>query len=218
MDAVMTRQQISLIAGSTLVLGALIMYAAQHVLRLRAIHARREVDVVIAARYLQVGTAVLDQDLTLTRFQAADAPADSFHDKLRILGRSVLLPISKGSALFPYELGGYGDPLMTMAVGMRAVSIRASGVVDVAHSVQSGTRVDVFVIGTPRRGGKEQSTTLLKNVTVIATGQSVERNSGGDVPMVPTVTLLLLPDDARKLAAAKVRGRFQLSPNVLGKE
>src|SRR3989442_11710901 len=94
---------------------------------------------------------------------------------------------------------------------MRAVSVRVNEVVSVAGFVLPGTRVDVLLTGNPSGASEQQTTTVLENVAVIATGQRLERNAAGDPQSTPVITLLVSPDDAQKLTLASTQGRIQLA-------
>src|SRR5262249_26331490 len=96
--------------------------------------------------------------------------------------------------------------------GMRAVSVRVNEVVSVAGFVLPGTRVDVLLTGNPTGSADQQTTTVLENVAVLATGQKLERNSAGDPENAAVITLLVSPDDAQKLTlASSSGGKIQLS-------
>jgi pilus assembly protein CpaB len=126
----------------------------------------------------------------------------------------VVLPIAKGEFVLPLKLAGenagYGLPSL-IPPGMRAVSVRVNEVVSVAGFVLPGTRVDVLLTGNPSGATEQQTTTVLENVAVIATGQRLERNSAGAPQMTPVITLLVSPDDAQKLTLASTQGRIQLA-------
>jgi pilus assembly protein CpaB len=68
-----------------------------------------------------------------------------------------------------------------------------------------------LLTGNPSGASEQQTTTVLENVAVIATGQRLERNSAGDPQMTPVITLLVSPDDAQKLTLASTQGRIQLA-------
>ena len=95
--------------------------------------------------------------------------------------------------------------------GMRAVSVRVNEVVSVAGFVQPGTRVDVLLTGNPGGATEQQTSTVLENVAVLATGQRLERNAAGEASSAPVITLLVSPDDAQKLTLAGNQGRIQLT-------
>jgi pilus assembly protein CpaB len=95
--------------------------------------------------------------------------------------------------------------------GMRAVSVRVNEVIGVAGFVVPGTRVDVLLTGNPSGANDQQTTTVLENVAVIATGQKLERNTAGEPQVTPVITLLVSPDDAQKLTLATTQGKIQLA-------
>ncbi len=94
---------------------------------------------------------------------------------------------------------------------MRAVSVRVNEIVSVAGFVTPGTRVDVLLTGTPNGGSEQQTTTVLQNVAVIASGHTLERTSTGEAQNTPVITLLVSPDDAQRLTLASAEGHIQLS-------
>jgi pilus assembly protein CpaB len=73
-----------------------------------------------------------------------------------------------------------------------------------------GTRVDVLVTGNPTGSGEPQTTTVLQDVTVLATGQRTERSATGEPQNASVVTLSVSPEDSEKLALASQEGRIQL--------
>jgi pilus assembly protein CpaB len=91
------------------------------------------------------------------------------------------------------------------------MSVRVNEVIGVAGFVMPGTRVDVLLTGNPSGAGDQQTTTVLENIAVIATGQKLERNTAGDPQLTPVITLLVSPDDAQKLTLATAQGKIQLA-------
>ena len=143
-----------------------------------------------------------------------DLPKGFYSQKANVVGRGVVLPIARGDYVLPGKLAGenagYGLPSL-IPPGMRAVSVRVNDTTSVAGFVQPGTRVDVMVTGNPAGSGEQQTTTVLENIEVIATGQKLERNQSGDAQTAAVITLLVLPDDAQKLTLASTQGRIQLA-------
>ena len=131
-----------------------------------------------------------------------------------MLGRGVIIPISKGEFILPSKLApenaGSGLPSL-IPPGMRAVSVRVNEVVSVAGFVGPGTRVDVLLTGTPNGSTESQTTTVLQNVAVIASGHTLERNASGEAQSTPVITLLASPEDAERLTLASSEGKIQLS-------
>lgn len=211
----MNRSRLLMIGGIALALGAFVSFIVYRNLQSSAQRdSRPGVDVVVAADDLQVGAKIADRDVKVVRFPEDTVPGHTFRKMSSVIGRGVVQSISQGEFILPEKLAGensgYGLPSL-IPPGMRAVSVRVNEVVSVAGFVVAGTRVDVLLTGNPTGAAEQQTTTVLENVAVIATGQKLERNSGGDPQMTPVITLLVSPDDAQKLTLASTQGRIQLS-------
>src|SRR3954453_3851648 len=211
----MNRTRLLFIGLLALALGGLLSSFVFKTLQARTGHPQAPgVDVVVAANNLTVGARIEDRDLRLVRFPAESLPGGVFRSKTRVVGRGVVLPISKGEFILPSKVAGEnagsGMPAL-IPPGMRAVSVRVNEIVAVAGFVLPGTRVDVLLTGNPTGGNEQQTTTVLENVAVIATGQRLEHNSAGDPQTAPVITLLVSPDDAQKLTLASSQGHIQLS-------
>lgn len=84
---------------------------------------------------------------------------------------------------------GAGIPSL-IPPGMRAVNVRVN------EAVTPGHRVDVL-LRTPGTSGDQETTTVLQNVAVIATGHTLGIAQGS-----PVITLLVTPDDAMRIQAS----------------
>jgi len=171
-------------------------------------------DVLVAADDLQLGSRIEDHDISIVKVPASVVPPNAYSKKSQVMGRGVILPVSRGEFLLPGKLApenaGSGLPSL-IPRGMRAVSVRVNEVVSVAGFVGPGTRVDVLLTGSPTGNGEAQTTTVLQNVTVIAAGHALDRNASGEPQNTPVITLLVTPDDAEKLTLASAEGHIQLS-------
>ena len=170
-------------------------------------------DVIVAADDIQVGSRVEEHDVRIARFPASGLPPGAYTKRSQVMGRGVIIPISKGEFVLPSKLApenaGAGLPAL-IPPGMRAVSVRVNEVVSVAGFVGPGTRVDVLLTGTPGGSSESQTTTVLQNVAVIASGQRLERNAAGEAQSTPVITLLASPEDAERLTLASSEGKIQL--------
>lgn len=170
-------------------------------------------DVIVAADDLQVGARVEEHDIKIIKIPAADLPPGAPRRRADVIGHGVIIPISKGEFILPNRLAGEnagaGLPSL-IPPGMRAVSVRVNEVVSVAGFVTPGTRVDVLLTGTPG-GGEQQTTTVLQNVAVLASGHTLERTATGEAQNTAVITLLVSPDDAQRLTLASSEGHIQLA-------
>jgi pilus assembly protein CpaB len=173
--------------------------------------------VVVAMSDLAVGQKLEEKDLRLIKMPGADLPQGVFYNIADVVGRGVVLPITKNELVLNSKLApdkaGAGMPAV-IPPGMRAVSVRVNDVVGVAGFVAPGTRVDVILTGNPTRDNDPANvitTTVLENVQVLAAGAKMQNNENGQPEQVPVMTLLVSPDDAQKLTLAANEGRIQLS-------
>lgn len=211
----MNRTRLLMIGALALALGAFVSLFVYKSLQSKTGAAKPDgVDVMVAAGDLQVGSRVEEHDIKIIKISPADLPAGAPRRKADVLGHGVILPIGKGEFLLPSKLAGEnagsGLPAL-IPPGMRAVSVRVNEIVSVAGFVTPGTRVDVLLTGTPLGGSEPQTTTVLQNVAVIASGHTLERTSTGEAQNTPVITLLVSPDDAQKLTLAQSEGHIQLT-------
>jgi pilus assembly protein CpaB len=211
----MNRTRLLMIGGLALALGAFASLWVYKSLQGRGPSSNEPgTDVIVALDDVQVGARIEDHDVRIAKFPASGLPAGAYSRKSQVLGRGVIIPISKGEFILPSKLApenaGSGLPSL-IPPGMRAVSVRVNEVVSVAGFVGPGTRVDVLLTGTPNGSTENQTTTVLQNVAVIASGHTLERNASGEAQNTPVITLLATPEDAERLTLASSEGKIQLS-------
>jgi pilus assembly protein CpaB len=211
----MNRTRLLMIGLVALALGAFVSVAVYRSLQSKAGSGGQPgVDVLVAADDLPVGNKVEDRDVKVVHYPAGDLPANCYRLKSSVVGRGVILPIARGEFFVPNKLAGEnaGSGLPSLIPpGMRAVSVRVNEVIGVAGFVLPGTRVDVLLTGSPSGSGGEQTTTVLENVAVIASGQRLEKNAAGQPQTAPVITLLVSPDDAQRLTLAQAQGKITLA-------
>src|SRR3989454_4404860 len=211
----MTRPRLLMIGLVALALAAFVSFTVYRRLNAPgAANAPPGDNIIIAAANISLGAKIEDKDVKVVQLPAADLPPRHFRQKSQVLGRGVIVPIAQGDYVLPEKLAGenagYGLPAL-IPTGMRAVSVRVNEVIGVAGFVVPGTRVDVLLTGNPTGASTQQTTTVLENVAVIATGQKLEKNTAGEPQLTPVITLLVSPDDAQKLTLATTEGKIQLS-------
>ena len=210
----MNRTRLLLIGFLALAAGFLAAVYVYKNLQPRNSAAADTAEVIVAANDLQVGARVEDHDIKIIRIQSTDMPPGAPRAKKDVVGHGVIIPISKGEFILANRLAGEnagaGLPAL-IPPGMRAVSVRVNEVVSVAGFVTPGTRVDVLLTGAPGGSGDQQTTTVLQNVAVLASGHTLERTSSGEAQNTAVITLLVTPDDAQRLTLASNEGHIQLA-------
>jgi pilus assembly protein CpaB len=211
----MNRTRLLMIGAVALALGAFVsLFVYKNLQGKGSSNGEPGTDVIVAADDIQVGARIEEHDVRVVKYPPSSLPSGTYSLRSKVMGRGVILPISKGEFILPSKLApenaGSGLPSL-IPPGMRAVSVRVNEVVSVAGFVGPGTRVDILLTGTPNGSNEDQTTTVLQNVAVIAAGQHLERNAAGDAQNTPVITLLVSPDDAERLTLASAEGRIQLS-------
>ena|ERR1700758_3335975 len=210
----MNRSRLLMIGALALAVGFLASISVYKNLQGKGMNTDAGVEVMVASNDLQVGTRVEDHDIKIIKISAENLPPGAPRKKADVVGHGVIIPISKGEFILPNRLAqenaGAGLPSL-IPPGMRAVSVRVNEVVSVAGFVMPGTRVDVLLTGSPNGSGEQQTTTVLQNVAVLASGHTLERSSNGEAQNTAVITLLVTPDDAQRLTLAGAEGHIQLA-------
>ena len=209
----MNRTRLLMIGILALALGFIVSVSVYKKLQSPGANSDSGADVIVAANDLQVGARVEERDIRIIRIPSADLPPGAPRKRSDVIGHGVIVPISKGEFILPNRLAGEnaGSGLPSLIPpGMRAVSVRVNEVVSVAGFVTPGTRVDVLLTGAPGTG-EQQTTTVLQNVAVLASGHTLERSSTGEAQNTAVITLLVTPDDAERLTLASSEGKIQLA-------
>jgi pilus assembly protein CpaB len=211
----MNRNRLLMIGLVALALGFFVSFSVYNKMKTKGQPvAQAGAEALVAARNIEVGNKLLPDDVRIAHFVPESLPQNYFRKPSEVLGRGIVLPIAKGEFILPGKLAeeGAGSGLPAkIPRGMRAVSVRVNDIVSIAGYVQPGTHVDVLVTGSPT-GGDQQTTTVLENVAVLATGTKLTASASGDTPdQTSVITLAVSPDDAQKLALASTEGRIQLA-------
>src|SRR5271155_2403936 len=61
-------------------------------------------DVIVASDDIQVGARIEDHDVRTAKFPATGLPAGVFAKRSQVLGRGVIIPISRGEFILPSKL------------------------------------------------------------------------------------------------------------------
>ena len=177
--------------------------------------APQSVTVVRAARTLDIGTLLRDNDLT-TGPWVGPVPAGMATKKEALLNRGVVAAIYEGEPVMESRLAAIGAGAglaATIPPGMRAVAVRVNDIVGVAGFVQPGMRVDVLIAGIApngQAGSGPQVKTILQNIEVLSAGQNYQKDAEGKPLVVPVVNLLVDPQQAETLSLASNETRIQL--------
>lgn len=163
------------------------------------------IELVVAAQEIPIGTRIEASQLRTTRWPLDAEPEGAIKKPEEAVGQIARTTIEKNRPVVATQLVSQGVGLLPMLIteGMRAMSVKVDSVTGVSGFITPNSRVDVLVAGKPDGDGSEveRSKLILQNVRVLATGKSIEQQDEKPVE-VPTVTLLVSPEEAEKLTLA----------------
>jgi pilus assembly protein CpaB len=206
-----------LLAGLAAMLASVMVYSA---LKRREAEVQNamahNVEVVVAAYDLPLGTKIEPGEVKTARWSADSIPDGAYTDPKQVIGSFVKNSLVANEPIVQSKLftGDKTAGVMPLLIpfGMRAVSVPVDEVSDVAGFVLPHTRVDVLVATQGGEGGdaKAFSKVILQNVEVLAVAQEVEMKK--DEPeVVKVVTLLVTPQESERLALASHSGTLRLA-------
>ncbi len=170
--------------------------------------------VVVAAYPIALGTPLKIENLQVKQWPEDLVPDSSFQNVNEIIGRVMKTDVIAGEPILSTKLaptGSGGGVPGLIPSGMRAFTVAVTVVSGVGGFILPGTRVDVLATVSPN-GMKAGTTTktILQNVEVLAVDQTYNKNNDTDPVVVKSVTLVVSPDEAEKLALASNEGKLQL--------
>jgi pilus assembly protein CpaB len=172
------------------------------------------VPVVVAGEIIPIGTKIEPGQLKVVNWPKDAQPEGAFADPAAIGGRFTRVGIEKNLPLTQAQLvdASFGLLPMLITEGMRGMSVRVDSVTGVSGFITPNSHVDVLVAATPEGTGDKgmRSKIVLQNIKVLATGMTIEQRDNKPVE-VPTVTLLVSPEDAEKLTLATRESVVQLA-------
>ncbi len=224
----MDRQRIVVILGAAWISAALLTWFLWS--RTKAPQTAKTTSIVAAARDMAAGTRLGRGDVKLVAVPEKDMPRAAVLDVKLVDGHALLYPVTMNEPLTTAKLssmkGAEGLPA-TIDNGMRAVSIPITDVSGAAGLIQPRSRVDVLFT-RPGSMAEALTTTVLEDVMVLSVGRNTEAAAavpaagGGsaagttsqanvNVTATRAVTLLVTPEDSRRLELAKNQGKLSLA-------
>src|SRR5712691_10206267 len=216
----MDRQKVLLIFTGAWVSAGLLtwfLYAST-----KAPKVEKTVAIQAAARDMPAGTRLRKGDLKTVHVPERDMPKTALLDDKLAIDRPLLFPVSANEPLTSSKIasatGAEGLPAI-IEIGKRAISVPITDASGVAGLIQPRAHVDVLFTKTGTMA-EAITTTILEDVVVLAMGRTTEVTSSSPAtaaaaaaarPQNQAATLLVTPEQARKLEFAKNQGKISLS-------
>lgn len=175
----------------------------------------RQVRAVAVARDLPAGARLRKADLRTVMIAQKDLPKGGILDQKDALDRVLLYPASQNELLAASRLssltGAEGIPA-TIEPGRRAIAVPITDASSVGGLILPHSRVDVLFT-RPGSMAEASTTTILQDIEVLSMGRLTQPGQTIDpkAPRMPVATLLVTPEEARKLELAKNQGKISLS-------
>ena len=168
-----------------------------------------KVQYVAAAKALDAGEVLTNDDLKIVEWPNNQPLEGAFTGANGLVGRVLLYPLPADQPITERQLAsaGAGVGLATrIPTGMRAISLKSDEVVGVGGFMMPGTHVDVLVTFRTGSGGDQTTETVLQDVQILAVDQKTAPDPQGKATTSNVVTLLVNPDDAEKAVLAAAQG------------
>lgn len=168
-------------------------------------------DVVVTSSDLTFGVKLDKTMLRLARYPKDAVPDGAYSTVDSVVGQTTKVFMGAREPVTSIKMSSRGGGLsMLIRPNMRAVSMEVNQVSGVSGFVLPGDRVDVLVTVDMHSSASNASTnTLLQNVEVLAAGQKTSQKDGAPMS-VQSVTLLVDPQGAEKVAHAIHEGEIHL--------
>ena len=221
----MDRQKIGLIFGGAAVLAALLTW----VLYANTVAPRKDkmASIVAASRDMPAGTRVGKSDVRMVTVLEREVPRLALTDGKVAENRVLLFPVTTNEPLTSTKIStanGAEGLASTIDPGKRAISVQINDQSGVAGLIQPRSKVDVLFT-RPGNMTEALTSTILEDITVLSIGRTTEVQTtvdpktgattsvapGGTTTQNRAATLLLSPDESRKLELAKNQGKISLA-------
>jgi pilus assembly protein CpaB len=168
--------------------------------------------VVVATKDMTFGTLLKDEHLKLVEFPASSVPPNSYGAIDSVMSQTTKVFVAEGEPILASKLSAIGGGLsVRVSENMRAMSLDVNDVTGVSGFVLPGDRVDVLVTVDNAAGSNVAVTeTILQDLEVLAAGAKTETKGNHHIT-VQTVTLLVDPNGAEKLALGVHQGKVHLA-------
>ncbi|GAB4351554.1 MAG: hypothetical protein Kow0060_00800 [Methylohalobius crimeensis] len=128
------------------------------------------VPVVIAARGISAGRAIVEEDLKIEKLSSK--PDGGYSEVAPLLGHAPAVDIPEGASVLSNHFPTYSRLAKALEAGERAVAVKVNEVTGVGGFVQPGDRVDVlfYLRGNNETGRNSSAQVVLSDVRVLAFG------------------------------------------------
>ncbi|MBN1998115.1 Flp pilus assembly protein CpaB [candidate division KSB1 bacterium] len=170
--------------------------------------------VVVARMALPLGTKLDEKNLKISEWPENIVPGGAFTDISKTIGRVANTPIAEGEPVLETKLAPEGSASGFSSLippGMRAMTVEVDVSSGVSGFILPNARVDVLVtVNAGTRRSESSTRIILEDIQVLAVDQNYQAKEDDPIT-VQSVTLLVDPNQAEKLALASTEGKLRLT-------
>ena len=167
--------------------------------------------IVVAALEIPYGTKIEGAQLRVVNWPDDNVPQGALTDPVEAEGKIAKREFRPGEPILEDRISEHAVGSTLSAIvepNKRAISVRVNDVVGVAGFLLPGNRVDV--LATRKEGRRAITSTILRNIKVLAVDQTASTDKDKPV-VVRAVTLEMTPGETEQLVKAKEEGTLQLT-------
>ncbi|NVC93796.1 Flp pilus assembly protein CpaB [Vibrio natriegens] len=167
--------------------------------------------VLIAAMEIDPGVIIEEKHLKTKLMEVDWIDETTLTEPSQAIGKVAANSIYEGELVNPNRIAVLGEGVTLAAMipeDKRALTIRVNDVIGVAGFLLPGNKVDV--LNTRGKDGGARTSTVLKNIKVLAVDQTARTKDNKPV-IVRAVTLEVSPKEAEKLLTENSKGSIQLA-------
>lgn len=167
---------------------------------------------VVAKEHIAIGEKIPEHKLEYTKWPNESFPENAFQSVRSVIGRTARVEINGNQPILDSDLLVQGENFSSLIPdGLRAVTVSVKYSDALAQILDRGTVVDVITLMTLRGTGAVIAGTVVERAHVIAVHKKgADDLVKGDTPQNMEVTLIVNPDEAKRIITAMNQGGIEL--------
>ncbi len=169
------------------------------------------VPVLVGARDIPANTVITGDMVTVTQIPEEYAHPRALRTPGEAVGKVSKSLLLKDEQILSSKVAGKDQPgnrfSYKVPAGERAITLTASEITGVAGFPTVGDRIDILL--TKDKDGVKNTSTLLQNKEILATGAIAVPQEDGTQRIVPSITLSVTPAEAQVLTLAENTGKMK---------
>lgn len=168
--------------------------------------------VVIAKEHIAIGEKIAEHKLESSKWPNESIPENGFQSMRSVIGRTARFEINSNEPVLESYLLNQGENFSSLIPdGMRAVTVSVKHSNGLAQIMDRGTVVDVITLMTMKGTGAMVAGMVVERAHVIAVHKRAAEDAlKGEIPQNMEVTLIVNPEEAKRIITAMNQGGIEL--------